>query len=144
MIIPDINLLAYGYNTDAPFHREARGWWESQLSNTGVIGLPWVVVLGFIRIMTSNAVFTDPMEPREAIAHVRSWLECPQVQIVVPGPRHLEILAGLMDSARASGRLTTDAHLAALAIETQSELHSNDVDFARFSGLRWVNPLRER
>jgi len=37
--------------------------------------------------------------------------------------------------------LTTDAHLAALAIETQSELHSNDLDFARFPGLRWRNPL---
>ncbi|HOC44133.1 MAG TPA: hypothetical protein PKJ99_14045 [Thermoanaerobaculales bacterium] len=46
-----------------------------------------------------------------------------------------------MAVSRAPGRLTTDAHLAALAIETQSELHSNDVDFARFPGLRWRNPL---
>jgi predicted nucleic acid-binding protein len=84
------------------------------------------------------------MLPLEAIAHVRSWLNCTQVQIVTPGPRHLEILTSAMESARASGRLTTDAHLAALAIETQSELLSNDVDFARFTGLRWVNPLRGR
>lgn len=86
-----------------------------EVSNPGVVGLPWAVILGFVRIMSSN--------------------------IVVPGPRHLEILADIMGSARASGRLTTDAHLAALAIETQSELHSNDVDFARFPGLRWRNPI---
>ena len=74
--------------------------------------------------------------------HLRSWLERPQAQIVVPGPRHLEILASIMQASRATGRLTTDAHLAALAIETQSELHSTDLDFARFPGLRWRNPLR--
>jgi predicted nucleic acid-binding protein len=39
------------------------------------------------------------------------------------------------------GNLTTDTHLAALAIEHQGELHSNDADFGRFPGLRWRNPL---
>jgi len=141
VIIPDINLLVYAYNSDAPFHEEAKDWWEDCLSNPGVVGLPWAVILGFVRIMSSNAVFSDPMEALDAVSHVRSWLDCPQTQIVTPGPRHLEILADIMGSARASGRLTTDAHLAALAIETQSELHSNDVDFARFPGLRWRNPI---
>ena len=56
------------------------------------------------------------------------------------GPRHLEILSEIMRAAGASGRLTTDAHLAALAIETQSELHSIDADSSRFPGLRCVNP----
>lgn len=40
-----------------------------------------------------------------------------------------------------AGSLCTDTHLAAIAIEHQAEFHSNDVDFARFPGLRWVNPL---
>lgn len=34
-----------------------------------------------------------------------------------------------------------DAHIAALAIETQAVVHSNDSDFSRFPGLRWINPL---
>lgn len=141
MIIPDINLLVYAYNSDAPFHDQSRVWLEGCLSGRTQIGLPWVVMLGFVRIMSSAAVLTDPMEPVEAIEHTRSWLARSQTQIVNPGPRHLEILAELMREARASGRLTTDAHLAALAVETQSELHSNDLDFARFPGLRWSNPL---
>jgi hypothetical protein len=37
--------------------------------------------------------------------------------------------------------LTTDAHLAALAIEYQAELASTDADLARFRGLRWFHPL---
>jgi uncharacterized protein len=40
-----------------------------------------------------------------------------------------------------AGDVTTDAQLAALAMEHQAELHSPDVDFARFSGPRWRNPL---
>lgn len=141
MIIPDINLLVYAYNSDGPFHQKAKKWWEHCLSSPGVVGLPWAVMLGFVRIMSSNVVFRDPMETIDAISHVRSWLDRPQTQVVTPGPRHLEILADIMGSARASGRLTTDAHLAALAIETQSELHSNDVDFSRFPGVRWENPI---
>jgi predicted nucleic acid-binding protein len=45
-------------------------------------------------------------------------------------------------SAHMTGEMTTDLHLAALAIECQAELHSNDSDFSRFPGLRWNNPLR--
>ncbi len=91
--------------------------------------------------MSSHVVLTEPMKPLEAVGHVQSWLDRPQTQIVNPGPRHLEILGDLMRSSGASGRLTTDAHLAALAVETQSELCSNDLDFGRFPGLRWTNPL---
>ena len=141
MIIPDINLLDCAYNSDAPFHDRSKEWLEECLSGRTVVGLPWIVVLGFVRIMSSSVVLTSPMHPAEAVQHVESWLERPQTQIVNPGPRHLEILGDLMQSSGASGRLTTDAHLAALAIETQSELHSNDLDFGRFPGLRWTNPL---
>lgn len=141
MIIPDINLLAYAYITDAPHHETARAWWEGCLSESRPVGIPWVVSLGFVRIMTSRVVLQNPMAPGDALTHVRSWLERPQAHPLVPGPRHLEILTDLMLAAGASGRLTTDAHLAALAVETQAELHSNDADFSRFPGLRWVNPL---
>ena len=141
MIVPDINLLVYAYTSDALHHQKARSWWESCLSEGHMVGIPWVVVLGFVRVMTSRVVLTDPLDPAEALQHARSWLERPQARALVPGPRHLEILSEIMQTSEASGRLTTDAHLATLAIETQAELHSNDADFARFPGLRWRNPL---
>ena len=101
MVLPDINLLVYAYSSDAPFHVTAKHWWETTLSTPGAVGLPWVVALGFVRIMSSQAVFRDPMDPPSALSHVRSWLACPQVQIVTPGPRHLEIMTELMRSTRA-------------------------------------------
>ena len=142
MILPDINLLVYAYNSDAPDHGQARSWGEACLSETKSVGLPWVVMLGYLRLMTGRSVLVDPLPPEEALHHLRSWLERPQAEILHPGPRHLDLLDALVTEAGAAGRLTTDIHLAALAIEHQAELHSNDSDFSRFSGLRWVNPLK--
>lgn len=141
MILPDINLLVYAYNSSAPGHEPAREWWETCLSDTHEVGLPWIVILGYLRIMTSRNVLVDPIEPAEALGHARSWLARPQARILQPGRRHLDLLDDLMRAGSAAGRLTTDAHLAALAIEHQAELHSNDSDFSRFPGLLWRNPL---
>lgn len=143
MIIPDINLLIYAYSSDAPHHSRAKCWWEDCLSGSQSVGLPWVVLLGFLRLLTSRSVLLEPWPPNEVTATIRTWVERPQVVIVQPGPSHLDLLRELLDAARGGGQLTTDAHLAAMAIEHQAELHSNDSDFDRFPGLRWVNPLRE-
>jgi toxin-antitoxin system PIN domain toxin len=142
MIVPDINLLVYTYNSDAPLHQKARAWWESCLSESRSVGLPWAVLLGYLRLMTSRSVLQNPLSADEALGHIRSWLERPQVQILQPGSHHLDVMENLMRASGASGSLTTDVHLAALAIEHQAELHSNDADFSRFPGLRWNNPLR--
>jgi toxin-antitoxin system PIN domain toxin len=141
MIVPDVNLLVYAYNSGAPHHVTARRWWEDTLSRKAPVGLPWVVALGFVRLVTHPRVLAPPLPPEVAIGHVRSWLARPGVRHLEPGPRHLDLLAELVRAAGVAGSLTTDAHLAALAIEHQCELHSNDADFARFPGLRWHNPL---
>ena len=107
------------------------------------VGLPWAVLLGFVRISTHRAVLNHPMPVRLACDHVQSWLARPQVMILHPGDRHAEILFGLLERLGTAGNLTTDAHLAALAIEYQAELHSNDADFTRFQGLKWRNPLAQ-
>jgi predicted nucleic acid-binding protein len=75
------------------------------------------------------------------VRHARSWIATPVAEILEPGPRHLEILERLVGHLGVAGALTTDVHLAAIAIEHQCELHSNDADFSRFPGLRWRNPL---
>ena len=111
------------------------------MNSTRPVGLPWVAILGFIRIATNRQVLANPLPVTTACAHARAWLARPYVSLLDPGARHAEILFGLLESLGTSGNLTTDAHLAALAIEHQAELHSTDADFARFPGLRWVNPL---
>jgi uncharacterized protein len=141
VIVPDLNLVVYAYNGDAPHHAVARAWWERLLNGTEPVAVPWVVVLGFLRLMTHRSVLIHPMSPASALAHVRAWFSQPNVEHLEPGPQHIDLLDRLLSAAGTAGNLTTDAHLAALAIEHQCELHSNDSDFARFPGLRWRNPL---
>ena len=141
MIIPDVNLLIYAYDTASPFHRRAAKWWESCMSDTATVGIPWSVILGFIRIATNARSFADPLSIEEAVASVESWLERPNVRIIEPGPRHAELLFGFLRTEGKAGNLTTDAHLAALAVESRAVIHTADTDFLRFSGVRWHNPL---
>lgn len=141
MILPDLNLVVYAHNADAPDHAASRSWWEDLLNGSDPVAVPWVVAVGFVRLMTHRAVLLTPMPSTVAVAHVRSWFAQPNVEHVDPGPQHLDLLDRLLSAAGTAGNLTTDAHLAALAIEHQCELHSNDTDFGRFPGLRWRNPL---
>jgi hypothetical protein len=141
MILPDINLLLYAHNEAMPQHAAARAWWEDLMTNERAVAIPWAVSFGFIRLATHPAVFRDPLPPLEALERVRGWLTRPHVQILEPGGRHLSIVESLFTATGVASSLTTDTHLAALAIEHQCELHSNDSDFGRFPGLRWRNPL---
>lgn len=141
MIVPDVNLLLHAYNSGSRAHARARRWLEDLLNGDRPVGLAWAVLLGFIRITTHPAVLAHPLSAREACAIVRSWLDRPQSGVLHPGERHAAILFGLLETLGTAGNLTTDAHLAALAIEHQAELHSTDADFARFAGLRWRNPV---
>lgn len=111
------------------------------MADPSPVGLAWVVILGFIRISTHRSILENPLSVEKACDHSRSWLARPQVTALHPGDRHAEILFDLLEDLGTAGNLTTDAHLAALAIEYQVVLHTTDADFARFSGLRWRNPL---
>ena len=98
-------------------------------------------MLGFLRLSTHRQVAANPLPVSEACSIVASWLASRQVSILHPGNRHADILFDLLRAVGTGGNLTTDAHLAALAIEYQVELQTTDGDFARFPGLRWRNPL---
>lgn len=143
MLIPDLNLLIYAHDPSSLHHSAARLWWEELLNSKRSVGLAWVTILGFIRLSTNHKVVPNPTTPAQAVAQIRSWMDRPNVRILTPGEGHAEILFKLLEIVGVAGNLTTDAHLAALAIEYHAELASSDTDFARFPGLRWQNPLRQ-
>ncbi len=142
MIVPDINLLLYAEIDAYPTHRAARTWWEELLSGDRAVGIAPPCLFGFLRISTNRRVFEDPLPVDDAIARARRWLAQPNVTLLVPGREHLDLAFRLLRQAGTGGNLTTDVQIAAHAIEHGGEVHSNDADFARFEGLRWVNPLK--
>jgi len=141
VILVDANLLIYAIDSDSPRHRLARPWLERTLSDPAPVGLPWIVILAFIRITTRAGIMRRPLSPSAALAYVQSWLEQPCVEAVAPGERHWAILRRLLESTGVAGNLTSDAHIAALAIERGAYVYSADHDFARFPGITHVDPL---
>lgn len=141
MIVPDVNLLLYAEIDAFPQHAMARAWWEDIVNHGHNIGLCSVVVFGFMRIATSRRVFAEPLAVTEALRRVRAWLEQTNVTHMVPGTSYLEVAFGLLEGLGTGSNLTTDVQIAAHALEVRGEVHSNDRDFARFKGLKWVNPL---
>ena len=141
MILIDANLLIYAIDSDSPGHRVARRWFEQTLSGTELLGLPWVVILAFIRITTRAGIMRRPLSPSAALAYVQSWFEQPCVEPLAPGEGHWPILRNLLEATGSAGNLTTDAHIAALALERGARVYSSDQDFARFPGVMHVNPL---
>lgn len=142
MILPDTSLLLYAYNVDAADHAAARLWLQELFSGAEPVAFTWTTLTGFLRISTNRRAMAKPAPVAEAISWVDDWLAQPSSRIIRPGKRHWPILQSLLSAVRIGGDLVTDAHLAALAIEHDCELHSADTDFARFPGLRWRNPLR--
>jgi toxin-antitoxin system PIN domain toxin len=141
MIIPDVNLLLYAYNPTCPEHAKATQWWSDCLSGAEPVGLPHVVLFAFARIATRAVAFDPPLTITSAAGHIRSWLDRPNVQIVLPGHDHTNRVLDLLQQTGAAGNLVTDAQLAALAVEHHAILHTADADFLRFPGVRWFNPI---
>lgn len=144
MIVPDVNLLLYAELDMHPLHAAARHWWEEVLNGERQVGLTPVCVFGFIRLSTNRRVFREPLAVKDAIARVERWLDTDVATMLVPGSRHLELAFRLLEQLGTGANLTTDVQIAAHALEHQAEVYSNDRDFARFEGLRWVNPLEDR
>lgn len=141
MILPDLNLLLYAYNSHAAQHGAARRWWEEAMNGDELIGLPFEVVFGFIRVATHPRLGRARVDLADARRVVDSWLQLPQARVLSPGALHFVRVMDLMAAAMATGPLLSDAILASYAIENRATLFTNDGDFARFPGLKWENPL---
>ena len=141
-MILDANVLLYARNASDPRHRAARDWLERALNGDTRVGLPWSTLGAFLRIATNPRAFSDPLAPEAAFAQVESWLEAPRAWVPVSSDRYPQILGGLLRRYGVQGGLVTDAMLAALAIDHGVALISTDSGFARFTEVRWMNPIQ--
>lgn len=143
MIIPDVNLLLYAEIDSFAEHDRARQWWEDTLNSGVAIGLTEPVLYGFLRIGTSRKVIDPPLSVADAVDRIRTWSGRQQCELLRASDRHVDTALALLMAVGTGGNLTTDAQLAAYAIERNAELHSHDTDFARFPGLRWIDPIAD-
>lgn len=143
MILVDANLLFYAEDALSRHHEKARLWWDKTLSGEESVGLAWVTCLAYIRIFTNPRAVRSPLPLEEAADTVNRWLAQPVVQILEPSNRFWNILQPLLIESQATGNLSSDAYLAALALDHDCLLCSTDADFSRFPKLRWCNPIQD-
>lgn len=141
MIIPDVNLLVYAVFDGYPLHERAAAWLNDSLSGVEEFGLTSPAVFGFVRLSTNARVHDNPLSIAHAATYVGEWLDRPRTRFLAPGAEHVRLALGLLEGVGTGANLTTDAQLAAFAVQFGGTVHSNDGDFARFPGIRWVNPL---
>ena len=140
MILVDANVLIYAYHPHGERHAACRRWLEAAFSGLTPVGLPWLSIWAFLRIVTSPGAFERPLGLREATDIVGVWLDVPVVGVLAPGERHWDILSQLVVEAQVTGPLMTDAALAALALEHGASVCTTDRDFRRFPGLTVIDP----
>jgi toxin-antitoxin system PIN domain toxin len=142
MILPDVNVLVHAHNAESAVHTRARHWWDACLAGPEGVGLAWVTLLGFIRLTTNRRIVARPLPVGDVAARIEGWLDLPHVHLAQPSDTHFARLRAELERLGTAGNLTTDAHLAVLAMERGYVLYTTDADFARFPGLRWVNPCK--
>jgi toxin-antitoxin system PIN domain toxin len=141
MNIPDLNILLYAFNASAPLHRQAAEWWEDQLGTGSLVGIPWVVLLGFLRLLSGRQLVERPYRIDELFQIVEQWFSFPSVRLLTATPRTLEIIADICRRSHISGSLLTDACIAAQVLEHRGTLLTNDSDFSAFPEVPRRNPF---
>jgi uncharacterized protein len=141
LIVLDANVLLYAYDDTSTHHAVARRWLSETLSGPELVGLPWQSVWAFLRIGTDSRILSKCLTMETAMNLVQLWTDRKQVQMLAPGERHWKLLRQMLSDGGVRGSHTTDAALAALTIEHGGILHTTDRGFARYPGLRFLNPL---
>lgn len=143
MTLVDANLLLYARDRESPEHELASAWLTERLNGPARVALPWQSLVAFLRIATHPRAYERPLSATDAWHQVTDWLAAPAAWVPSPTKQHAEVLGDLVERHSLRGNLISDGHLAALAIEHGLEVCSADTDFARFSEVRWRNPLRD-
>jgi uncharacterized protein len=141
MLIADVNVFVGAHRSVITEHDEYRRWLTGCLTGPEIFGVSELVLSAFLRLVTNHRIFAAPTPVADALEFCAAVRSAPSSVIVRPGDRHWEIFAGLCATTPARGNLVPDAYLAALAIENGATFATRDRGFARFAGVRLVDPL---
>ena len=145
MILPDVNTLVYAFRRDTEHFEDYAGWLNATMAGSEPILLPDVVLTGFLRVVTNRKIFSDPAPAPAALSFVETLRTSPVGRGLNPTDAAWRQLARFIDTdPYLVGNLVPDAWIAALAVASGARVATADAGFARFEGLSWFSPGRDR
>lgn len=141
VIVVDANLLIYAIDSGSPHHARARPWLEQTVSRTVPVGLPWIVILAFVRLTTRPGIMRRPAGVGGRRRLRRFMPQQPCVEIVAPGEHHCRSSAACSRPPARRAMLRRTRTSPPWHWKRGARICSADHDFARFPGVNHVNPL---
>ena len=138
MIAVDTNILVYAFNEDAPRHRSAVGAVRALAEGDAAWAIPVFVMGEFMRVVSNpRGPLRHPSSSRDALRAVDGLLASPSARALMPGPRYLPLLRGLIADATPKGNEIFDAQVAAVCLEHgATTILTNDRKFRLFPGVQ--------
>jgi hypothetical protein len=141
VILCDVNVILHALMEQSAHHAVCKRELERARQRPREMAVSDLVLSAVLRIATNPRIFQPAPDPEEVFPFLEALRAPAQVRNIGPGPKHWTLFRDLVRVAGVRGSDTTDAYLAALAIEHGCEWWTTDGDFGRFPGLRWRNLL---
>ena len=142
-VLVDANLLVYAALPQVPEHRPALTWLAGRFADDDeIVGLAWTSLYAFVRLVSNRRILGHDAVPLgQAWSAADAYRRQVNVVIAEPGSGHAALAKELFSTPGLSTNDVPDVYLAAVAIERGLTLATHDHGFARFHGLRWMDPL---
>jgi len=136
----DSNILIYLAFSAAAEHASAKAVTDKIIKANEVIILTEAVILSFFSI--STLLKPTPLTPGEARTFIDALLSYPKVQLFTPSVQHYRNFGARLENEKIRGNLIMDAHLGEVALLTNSTIITNDDDFKKMSGVKFIKIKR--
>jgi uncharacterized protein len=140
VLLPDVNVCLYAMRVDSDHHEPCKAWLEASMNDREPVGISELVLSSVLRISTNHRIFREPSTTEQVLEFCGGVLAAPAVSRIRSGPRHWEIFTSLVREHRPRANDVPDTYLAALALENGATIVTRDRGFARFEGLRRLDP----
>jgi toxin-antitoxin system PIN domain toxin len=143
MAVVDTNVLLYAADEDSAGHLACFDLLRGLRQQTEPWHTSWPILNEFLRVATHSRVWKRPWTAGAAWKFVEAILASPGFSVLIPTPRHPEILGQILrETPNLQGNIFHDVHTAALMREHQVRtIYTHDVDFQRFPFLEVADPL---
>ncbi|MBE7519697.1 MAG: PIN domain-containing protein [Thermoflexaceae bacterium] len=138
----DANTLLFAADRASSMHAVARDLVRRVIEGPELVYVFWPVLMAYVRVSTSPAIFANPLTPEEAVTDVETLLGSPYVRTGAEAANFWNEFRAAVRGVPLRGNIVPDAHIAGLMRQHGvSTIYTHDRDFRKFEGIRVIDPF---